>query len=261
MESIRKLLCDLENEISSEKFTKLYETIREKYPSIKPYLDPQDLISCLHNQSNPDYQLNDEILSTLILEHQDHSESKHIGSFLLIIFKPGLLRLFSQFRLRARQFSSVDESDLWLQIITLFFEELSRLDLNKDKGKIASKILGKLRNRLRDYFTLLFKELNSEQELNACPEAVPSSPTQINPQEIYSLLEDLVKSGVISGTDKYILLATKVYGKSLKEVSCELKDLSYESVRQRKARAQKVIRAYLIKSKNSLSQSGPKLTY
>jgi hypothetical protein len=256
MESIRKLLYDLEKEISSEKFIKLYETIREKYPSIKFCLAPQDLISCLHNQDNPDYQLNDEILSSLILEYQSYPESKPVSSYLLIIFKPGLLKLFSQFRLRARQFSSVDESDLWLQIITLFFEELSQLDPNKDKRKIASKILGKLRNKLRDYFTSLFKELNSEQELNAYPEAAASSPSQIDPQEIYSLLEDLVKSGVISGTDKYILLATEVYGKSMKDLSRDLEGISYVNIRQRKARTQRIIRAHLKKSKNTLSQFG-----
>jgi hypothetical protein len=52
MEQIRKLLKDLENEISSEKFIKLYQRVREKYPPIKSYLTPQDLIQCLHNQAN-----------------------------------------------------------------------------------------------------------------------------------------------------------------------------------------------------------------
>lgn len=257
MESIRKLLYDLEKEISSGKFIKLYETIREKYPSIKPYLAPQDLISCLHNQDNPDYQLNDEILSNLILEYQSHPESKPVSSYLLIIFKPGLLKLFSQFRLRARQFSSVGEGDLWFQIVTLFLEELSQIDLGKDRAKITAKILGRIRNRLRDYFTGLFKEAHSEQEVGTHPEIASSLPGQIDSQEIISLLKKLVKSGAISETDKYILLATEVYGKSMKDLSKDLEGISYVNIRQRKARAQRVIRAYLKKSKNSLSQFGP----
>lgn len=257
MESIRRLLYDLENEILSEKFIKVYETIREKYSTIKSYPTPQDLISYLHNQNNPDYQVNDEILSSLILEYQDHPESKSIGSYLIVIFKPGLLKLFSQFRLRARQFSSVGEEDLWFQIMTLFLEELSQIDLSKDRAKITTKILGKLRNKLRDYFRLLFAEHNSEQEIETNSEDTPSNPDSIDPQKIYSLLEDLVNSGVISETDKYILLATEVYGKSMKDLSEELKGISYVNIRQRKARAQRVIRAHLKKSKNSLSQFGP----
>ncbi len=257
MESIRKLLYDLEKEILSKKFVKVYETIREKYPPIKSCLTPQDLIGYLHNQNNPDYQLNDEILSSLILEYQGHLETKSIGSYLIVIFKPGLLKLFSQFRLRARQFSSLGEEDLWFQIVTLFLEELNQIDLSEDRTKITVKILGRLRNRLRDYFTGLFKEAHSEQEVGTRPEIASSLPGQIDSQEIIPLLKKLVKSGAISETDKYILLATEVYGKSMKDLSKDLEGISYVNIRQRKARAQRVIRAYLKKSKNSLSQFGP----
>lgn len=249
MESIRKLLGEVENEISSERFIALYEAIRKKYPSIKSYLTPKDLIDCLHNQTNPDFKLNDEVLCSLILEYQSCQESQSIGSYLLILFKPGLLKLFSQFKSRAKQFASIGELDLWFQIVTLFFEELSQTDLSKDKAKLASKVLGRLRNKLRDYFTALFKELGSEQELVIHPELTPSIPTQTDPQEIIPLLENLVKLAIISETDKYILLATKVYGRSMKDISQELKGLSYVAIRQKKAMAQKAIRAYLVKKK------------
>jgi len=250
MESIRKLLRELENELSSEKFIKLYQTIREKHSSIKSYLTPQALINCLHNHNNPDYRLNDEILLSLISEYQSQQTSQSIGSYLLILFKPGLLKIFSQFKLRAKQFASIQEIDLWCQIVILFFEELKQFNLNQDKTKLASKLLGRLRNRLRDYFTALFKELDSEQELVIHPESIPSLSTQINPQETISSLEDLVKLGIISESDKYILLATNVYGKSMKDISKQLKDISYAAIRQRKARAQKAIRAYLGNKKN-----------
>ncbi|MCM8782216.1 MAG: hypothetical protein NC828_04130 [Candidatus Omnitrophica bacterium] len=249
MEPIRKLLRELENEISSEKFIQLYERIREKYPPIKSYLTAWDLIERLHNQTNPDFKLNDEILSSLILEYQSQQESASVGSYLLILFKPGLLKIFSHFKSRAKQLASLGELDLWCQIVAFFFEELSQLDLNKDKTKITSKVLGRLRNRLRDYFTVLFKELGSEQELAIHPESIPSLPAQINTQETIPLLENLVKLGVISKIDKYILLATKVYGRSMKDISQELKGLSYAAIRQRKTRAQKAIRTYLGKKK------------
>lgn len=241
MEQIKRLLKDLENEISSEKFIKLYQQIRKKHPLIKSYLTPEDLIQCLHNQNNPDYILNDKILAKLILEYQTQANPKPIGSYLLILFKPGLFKLFFQFRERARQFPSLSSLDLWLQIVALFFEELSQLDLAKDKSKVAAKILGRIRNHLRDYFQELFKVLSAEYSLKTHPEQILPEGLEVESGEIDTLLQDLVSLGVVSETDKYILLATKVYGRTMKELSQELKGISYENIRQRKVRAEKAI--------------------
>lgn len=248
MESIQKLLYDLENEISSEKFIKLYETIRERHPIVKPFPAPKDLISCLHNQDKPDYALNDKILLSLILEYQNEADTKLIGPYLLIIFKPGLMRLFHLFKERAKQLPSLSEDDLWLQIITLFFEELSHIDPVKDSEKIASKIVGRIRHSLRDYFRDLFKSAYAESDLRVNPKLISSSPAKIDPAEINTLLQHLADIGVISETDKHILLATKVYGKSMKELSEEYGELSYEAIRQRKARVEKTIWKYFKKS-------------
>jgi len=244
MEQVQKLLREVENEISSEKFIKLYQKVRDKYPAIKSYLTPHDLSECLHNQINPDYILNDKILSNLIQEYKTSPDSGPIGSYLLILFKPGLLKLFSQFRQRAKQFPSIGGVDLWLQIVSLFFEELNHLDLNREDKKIASKITGRIRNQLRGYFKELFKSLQAEADLKVNPEPISSAPIKIDIDEIETILQHLVTINIISETDKYILLATKVYGKSMKELSKDLKDISYANIRQRKTRAQKAILAY-----------------
>jgi len=244
MEQIRKLLREVENEISSEKFIKLYQKVREKYPPIKSYLTPQDLIKCLHNQTNPNYVLNDKILSNLILEYQTNPDSELIGSYLLILFKPGLLKIFSQFRERAKQFPSLSDIDLWLQIVTLFFEKLNQLDFSKDKTKVASKILGRIKNHLRDYFRELFKTLTAEAELNLNPEFLSFSSPKPDPEEIETFLKNLVKLGVITETDKYILLASLVYKHPLKEIAKKV-NLSYENVRQKKSRGLRKMKIWL----------------
>lgn len=244
MEQINKLLKDLENEISSEKFIKLYKTIRDKYPPIKDCFTPEDLIGRLNNQSDPDYRLNDEILSALILEYQSHQEKEQIGSYLLVLFKPGLLKLFSQYRIRIRQFSSISEVDLWDQIIAYFLQTVSEIDLIKDEIKVASKIIGRLRNRLRNHFVDLLKEFTTEQEFNRTGFNA-SPPDPFNFEDVHSVLTNIARLGVISETDKHILLATKVYGSSMKKLSQELKGLSYDAIRQRRARAQKAISIYM----------------
>jgi hypothetical protein len=155
------------------------------------------------------------------------------------------LRIFSQFRERAKQFPSLSDYDLWLQIVTLFFEKLNQIDFDKDKTKVASKILGRIKNHLRDYFTRLFKSLSAQYELEKRPELIPSLSSPLDLQEINTPLQELVNKGIISETDKYILLATTVYGKSMRDISQELKGISYGNIRQKKIRAQKAILAYL----------------
>lgn len=251
MEQINKLLKNLENEISSEKFIKLYKTIRDKYPPIKDCSTPEDLINRLNNQSDPDYRLNDEILLALILEYQSRPEKEQIGSYLLILFKPGLLKLFSQYRTRIRQFTSISEIDLWAQIIAYFLQTVSEVDLIKDTAKVASKIIGRLRNRLRNHFTDLLKAFTTEQEFNRVDfNTLATEP--LNFEDVQSVLTNMVRLGIITETDKHIILATKVYGSSMKQLSQELKGLSYAAIRQRRARAQKAISVYMKqKSKKS----------
>jgi DNA-directed RNA polymerase specialized sigma24 family protein len=246
MEQINKLLKDLENDISSENFTKLYQQIREKHPPIRSYITPKKLIDCLHNQANPDYALKDKILLSLIYEYQSQLTPQLIGSYIFILFKPGLLRLFAQFRHRARQFSSIGDIDLWFQIMALFFEELSQM---QEEAKIASKITGRIKNRLRDYFKGLFRSLYAETELKDNPSIMLSSLEKAGTEAIEDTLKRLVSDGVISETDKHILLAAKVYGRSMKELSGGLKGISYANVRQKKARARKAISKYF-KMKN-----------
>ena len=129
--------------------------------------------------------------------------------------------------------------------MTFFLEELSRFDLNLDKTRLAAKILGRLRNRLRDYFKSLFKEIDSHQDLRNIFKDDPTvMPAQVTPQDTSFSLDSLVKDGIISKTDSYILLAAKVYGKSLKDLSLELGNISYSAIRQRKVRVQKAVRAH-----------------
>jgi hypothetical protein len=105
----------------------------------------------------------------LILEYRAPA-SNPIGSYLLILFKPGLLKLYSQFKERASQYPFLGDADLWLQIVTLFFEELNQLDLARRMTKrLPQKIIGRIRNRLRDYFRNLLKSLTPRQIVNLIP--------------------------------------------------------------------------------------------
>ncbi|MCD6579430.1 sigma-70 family RNA polymerase sigma factor, partial [bacterium] len=89
-----------------------------------------------------------------------------------------------------------------------------------------------------------FKTLTAEAELTLNPEFLSFSSSKPGPEEIEVFLKNLVKSGVITETDRYILLASLVYKHSLIEIAKKV-NLSYESVRQKKSRGVRKIRRWL----------------
>ena len=108
-------------------------------------------------------------------------------------------------------------------------------------GGYTAAILGRIKNHLRDYFKELFKTLTAEAELNLNPEFLSFSSSKPDPEEIESFLKSLVQSGVITETDKYIILASAIYGRSLKEIARRL-GLNYAGIRQKKSRGLSKIR-------------------
>jgi DNA-directed RNA polymerase specialized sigma24 family protein len=237
----------IEEAISPERFGAFYQRLRRKYPSIAPYISSGDLLSRLHNSERPDYKINDSILTALISEYQLDRCREKIGSFMLVLFRPGLIRLYYDFMKRVGQFSFISYADLWSHIVIRFFEELKILDLARDRVKIASKVLGRVKNHLRDYFRARFRTLTAERDLIDASDRFFRSEPESDPRDAVEFLNATAEAGIISQTDKHILLATRIYGKSMKELSGELDGMSYDSIRQRKSRCEKIIREHLMK--------------
>ena len=258
MEEIRRLDEALEKEIASEPFIKCYEGIRKRHPAIRPFQRPGDLIAFLHDRQAPSYSLNDEIFRALIWEFKSRRPSGDVGTLCLALLRPGLGRIFRIYRRRLQYVTGVDEADLWLEIRKEALEVLHEWDLEKYQMKIPSGIVGRVSNRIRAWYRGIEKEeraavefqregITIEDEAVSLPDAASPSGWIMEAKEI---LEDLAALRVISETDKFILLGTALYGRTMESLagealSKELKGLSYSGIRQRKSRVTRTLKAYL----------------
>lgn len=261
MQEIRRLDEALEKEITSEPFIKCYEKMRKRHPAIHPFQGPGDLIAFLHDRRAPSYSLNDQIFRALIVEFKCRRPSGDVGTLCLILLRPGLQRVFHIYRRRLQYVTGVDEADLWLQIRKEALEVLHEWDLAKHPMKIPSGIVGRVSNRIRSWYRGIEKEERAAVEFQRegiTIEDEPASLTDLQADwiiEAKEILEDLAALRVISETDKFILLGTALYGRSMESLtgeslagealSKELKGLSYSGIRQRKSRATRTLKAYL----------------
>lgn len=261
MEEIRRLDEALEKEIASDSFIKYYEGIREKHPAIRPFQSPADLIAFLHDRRSPSYSINDEIFRALIGEFKSRRLSGDVGTLCLALLRPGLGRIFRIYRRRLQYITGVDEADLWIEIRKEALEVLHQWDLAKHPMKIPSGIVGRVTNRIRAWYRGIEKEERAAVEfqregITIEDDAVP--PADLQPDwiiEAKEILEDLTALRVISETDKFILLGTALYGRTMESLageslagealSKELKGLSYSEIRQRKSRVTRALKAYL----------------
>lgn len=244
MNLIGKIQRKLENEISSRKFINLYRHLREKDCILSKFATPIDLKNFLHQRKEPDYATNDRMILKLIEEYQYLPEPSSIGSYLLIIFTPGLNKIYDFYAGKLKT-CGLDLLDLWLEIRTVFLEVIADYEIRKKESrqniswqrKVAARILGMGRNRIR----ALFKERGAEKNAgnytagavensgNALAIAEGKALSALDNEENY--LDELVRAGVINETDRYILTANLVYGHTLKEISQKLKDMSHVAIR------------------------------
>jgi hypothetical protein len=244
MEKIKQLFNELEDSVLSKKFIAIYENIRQKYPAVKTYPTAAELIRYLHDQKSTNYELKDAILSSLILEYQTEKDEL-IGSYFLIIFKPAIMKIFFQLKRALKLYPSITTLDIWLEIVRLFFEVITSFNIKGNNSRVALKIIDRLKKRVSTYLKNSLKEYTAECDLESEMESLPFESSHANQEEVITLLKQLTDSEVITEVDKHILLATTIYGKSMRELSKESNGLSYGAIRQKKVRARKAILSYL----------------
>lgn len=266
MEEIRKLDESLEKEIASKPFIQSYEEIRKKHPAIRPFHSPGDLIAFLHDRRSPSYSINDQIFRALIEEFKSRHPSGVVGALLLALLRPGLGKIFQIYRRRLQFVTGVDEADLWLQIRKEALEVLHEWDPAKHPRKIPSGVVGRVSNRIRSWYRGIEKEHRAAVEFQREGVTIENEdllPTDLQADwiiEAKEILEDLTALRVISETDKFILLGTALYGRTMESLagealSKELKGLSYSGIRQRKSRAARALKAYLTHQARLLAES------
>lgn len=240
----------IDSALSSREFIELYRQIREKHELLRAFDTPLELVDFLHDFKQRRYLENDNILKILIKEYQERSQSPLIYCYFLKIFTPGLKAIFYQFRTRVREDIAFDDHDLKNQIRLLLFDILNNYDSKVKPTKIAVTIMSRIRGRLVFWHSKLKREQKgvNAYRRNLIQEGPKTTHSDL--EYIVSLdyvkekLNSLAKKGIIREKDVFIILSSRIYGKSLKELAKEQGE-NYRSLSIRRQRAEKKIRKFL----------------
>lgn len=145
------------NGISDKRFLS-YEKIKCQHSILEPFATSHELLAFLHNRENPDYAANDELLFSLIQSYK-LSRSSSLACLLLQIFTPGLEALFHHYKNSIAAFSHTDRNDLQMHILLFFFETLNATPAQSISHKVASRIIGTVRNKMKRWYVCELREL------------------------------------------------------------------------------------------------------
>ena len=186
-----------------------------------------------------------EVLRAILQTFADDKDPRW-HTVLLAIFWPGLLSIF-----RKKRKWDEDCEERWQNILTTFIEVVSRIDLSKRSERLVQKIYNDTIHRLYDRYSRPWKYVGvettaDEQELIKL--AGGADDLNFYLIELHEAQEAAIKrlrehldAGRLSESDFYLLTATRIYGKTLREYAREA-SMNYQTCKKRRWRAETALR-------------------
>ena len=234
----------LREELSSPLFRGFYRELRRRHEVLLPFPDPLDLIAFFHTDASA-YEVRDAILGALVWEYQAHRSGHRLGAFFLVLFHPGIVRVYATAR---RMGLGLDPDDILNQICVYLLETIEAIPPEEISTKAASRILGRVKNRMRTWVSERIREISKREDLldEEAYEPLPvieEGKAPVDMEEAARFLESFVRAGVITETDMLLVLGTTVMNRSLKDTAGDAR--TYQRLKKRRQRAVAAMRQYL----------------
>ncbi len=212
-------------ELSSRGFKRAYDALRVECPELFHFADQGDLIVFFHDQT-ADLDRKDAILFEIITRYRNDNRHRDIAPLFIVLFTPALASIYTYAR---RRHPGIDREDL-IQDLCLFLVQIIQ-EIDITPYKVAGRIVGELRNRVRGLLNLIpdeeFVALKGDgtdafemgQPVTAANDSEVEGRSERIRQEIMAFLDRLIRAGKITRKDKRILLDTFMSGKSLKDLA------------------------------------------
>ncbi len=212
-------------ELSSRGFKRAYDALRVECPELFPFADQGDLIVFFHDQT-ADLDRKDAILFEIITRYRNENRHRDIAPLFIVLFTPALASIYTYAR---RRHPGIDREDL-IQDLCLFLVQIIQ-EIDITPYKVAGRIVGELRNRVRGLLNLIPDEefvalkgdgtdaFETGQPVTAANDSEVEGRSERIRQEIMAFLDRLIRTGKITRKDKRILLDTFISGKSLKDLA------------------------------------------
>jgi hypothetical protein len=249
----------LQEELSSESFKRLYRELRERHSALSPFPTPFSLIHFFHKQARPlslrpgeqnaggqgeDYATKDAILTSLINAYQKGGAYDRLGALFLLLFTPGIIRTHMLARKKALNF---EPEEILSQTCLFFLETMKKEEIPPGSRKVGSQVIGKVKNLMRGWVRQRLKEeemmeeFSEESAYSPLPIIDKASPPDL--EEAERFLNIFIRAGVITETDKWIILGSKIVGQPLREIAGVPE--SYQKIKKRRQRALREMEKYL----------------
>lgn len=243
--------------LESEEFLGFFRSLTRRDPALEPLSTPTELRTALGKKGLPPEQ-QDLVLLAIIREYQA-APSGHMNCLLIEVFRPALSRLF-----HSLQAKRPEGTDLWADLTWTLLNLLWEYPVDRLSRKVAANVqLGVLKRitqaAVRDARYQLYpgeerRPWADEFDFDALlddgalhPNEVfagrsePAPPDCEDLERMEALLRCFVDDGVINEGSFYLILATRVYGRSLQDYARE-NALSYEGIKKQRKRAEQAIR-------------------
>ena len=235
-------------ELSSRGFRRAYEGLRAECPELFPFTQPGDLIAFFHDQA-ADLDRKDATLFDLVTRYRNDNRHSDIAPLFIVLFTPALASIYTHAR---RRHPGIDREDL-IQDLCLFLIHIIR-ESNITPYKVASRIVGELRNRVRgllspipdEEFVALKGDGTDEFESNRTYAAGDGKDDQIEQivTETAAFLDHLIRARKITKQDKRMIMETLIKGKSLKDI---VSPGDYDRLKRRRLRIMGLIKKHFAK--------------
>jgi len=232
-------------ELSSKGFVEAYEGMRSECPVLFSFADHVDLIAFFHDQT-ADLDRKDAILFELVTRYRNDSRHRDIAPLFIVLFTPALASIYTYAR---RRHPGIDREDLIQDLCFFLIQIIQESDIAP--YKVAGRIIGELKNRVRGLFPLISDEefiplkgdgTDSFETGHACVgDDEAENDIEGIVLEITAFLDRLIRAGKITRKDKRILLSTFIGGKSLKDIASPRE---YERLKHRRRQVMEHIKKY-----------------
>ncbi len=230
--------------------------MRAECHELIPFADPHELIAFFHDQTE-ELDRKDVILFVLITRYRNNERYRDVAPLFIVLFTPALASIYASAR---RRHPAIDREDL-IQDLCLFLIRIIR-ESAITRYKVAGRIVGELRNRLRALLKLIPDEefiavkgdetdaFEAGRTYAAAGNAEECPIDRIVPETI-AFLDRLIRAGKITKQDKRMIMETLVKGRSLRVF---VAPGDYERLKRRRLRIIRLMREHFAKLLNLYGQ-------
>jgi hypothetical protein len=245
----------LEKKIESSEFRALLATLQQGSSPFGQFDTWGDVVAFMR-AGTPRDPRKDEVLRPILLT-RGKGEDERCWTILLAVFWPRLLAIHRW----KRHWDKGNPDELWQRVCAAFLESIHRINLERRPHCLAQWVLNTTINRLYAGYEREWK--HAKRECATDPDVIQNLARAAEEIELAGIvlrdeyrrwccrLWGYVQAGLITESDFYLILGTRIYGQPVSEYARQV-GVKPDTARKRRIRAEAAIRRHERRSPESI---------